>query len=111
MVDKCVPGFGFDLTDHLNWWPAILVGPRVTCTLSDLPEACHKSANQEEAVSLDKRWQEGEEAICRHANEEALSAAHFVRHPSPKERSNHHPQVNNTACKEKERVTSDFYLP
>lgn len=69
----------------------------MTSTLSDLPEARDKTAKEKQAISLDKRWQEGEEAVRGHANEEALSAADFVRHPSPEERSDHHPQVNNTA--------------
>lgn len=83
----------------------------MTSTLSDLPKARNETAEEEEAVSLDKRWQEGEEAVRGHANEEALSAAHFVRHPSPEERSNHHPQVNNTAWKDKGREGSDMCLP
>lgn len=65
----------------------------------DLPKACDETAEKKEAISLDKRRQEGEEAIGGHADEEALSAAHLVWHPSPEERSNHHPQVNNAACK------------
>lgn len=71
--------------------------PRMTSSLEDLPKACNKTTKEKEAISLDKRWQEGEEAVGGHADEEALSSAHFVRHPSPEERSNHHPQVNNTA--------------
>lgn len=65
----------------------------------NLPKACKDTTNKEQAVSLDKRGQEGEEAVGGHADEEALSAAHFVRHSSPEERSNHHPQVNHTAWK------------
>lgn len=69
----------------------------LTLTLSDLPEASDYTAEKEESVSLDKRWQEGKEAIRGHANEETLSAAHFVRHSSPEESSNHHSQVHNAA--------------
>lgn len=78
----------------------------VTSTLLDLPKACNNTAKEEDAVSLDERRQEGKEPICGHANEEALSAPHFVRHPAPEERSNHHSQVNNTACKNKMRTFS-----
>lgn len=81
----------------------LLVSVRLTSGLSDSPETRDETANEEEAISLDEGWQEGKEAIRGHADEEALSTAHFVRHSSPEERSDHHSQVHNTAWKE-ERV-------
>lgn len=71
----------------------------MTLLLWDLPKACDQSTEEKEAISLDKRRQEGKEAIGGHADEEALSAAHLVWHAAPKERSDHHPKVNNAACK------------
>ena len=67
--------------------------------MSDLPEARKETAKEEQAVSLDKRRQEGEEAVGGHATEEALSSSYCVGHPAPEKRSHHHSQVNDTAWK------------
>lgn len=102
-------------------FPELLVRLRLASGLSDSPKTRDETANKEEAISLNKRWQEGKEAIGGHADQETLSAAHFVRHSSPKERSDHHSQVNNAAWKRRESVliflvkiqwiTSHFYIP
>ncbi|KAL0192383.1 hypothetical protein M9458_010679, partial [Cirrhinus mrigala] len=47
---------------------------------------------QEEAIALHKRRQEGEEAIDGHANEQTLPSAHLVSHAAPEEGPYHHPQ-------------------
>ncbi len=65
---------------------------------TDSPKASNHAAEQEEAIALHKRRQEGEEAIYGHANEQTLPSAHLVGHAAPEEGPYHHPQIHNAAC-------------
>ncbi len=65
---------------------------------TDSPEASYRATEQEEAIALHKRRQEGEEAIYGHANEQTLPSAHLVSHAAPEEGPYHHPQIHNAAC-------------
>lgn len=65
------------------------------------PKTRHHAAKQEHAVALDEGGEEGEEAVDRHGYQEALLAAHLVRQPAPEEGAEHHPQINDAACRQR----------
>lgn len=64
------------------------------------PEARYRATKQEDAIALHKRWQEGEEAIHGHTNEQTLPSANLVGHTTPEEGPYHHPHIHNAACSE-----------
>lgn len=63
----------------------------------NLPKPRHHAAEEKHAVSLDKRGEEGKEAVDRHGNQQALPTAQLVRKATPKKGSKHHSQVDNAA--------------
>ena len=63
-----------------------------------LPESRKQATEEKEAVTLDKRRQEGKESVDRHANQKGLLPSHFVCQASPEECPHHHAEVHYAAC-------------
>lgn len=64
-----------------------------------LPHSRGQAAEEERAVTLDKRREEGKHAVDRQRDEEGLPSANPVSQPAPNKGPNHHPQVHNQTCR------------
>jgi len=68
-----------------------------------LPNARQQPEEEEEAVALSERRQEGKDAVYLQRHDQTASTAHFVGQTSPQERPQHHAHEDDQTCTERGR--------
>lgn len=66
------------------------------------PNPREEATEEESAITLDERREEGEDTIDRERDEQTLSPTQPISQAAPEEGSHHHAQVHNEACGEEE---------
>lgn len=73
-------------------------------TAGVLPNARQQPEEEEEAIALCERRQEGRDTVYSQGHDQTAAAAHFVCQTAPHERSHHHAEKDDQTYRQRERI-------